>query len=212
MKQALRLRMLLAALLPVGLVAGALTFAFLHSHFSDLEAALNGRGRAIARQLATAAEFAIFSGSEEAMRRLAEGALTGDRDLRGAAIVDESGHVLALAGVIHPESWAVGAKAPRGLLVIGEDVRRSVASVDDIYGGGISQASPATPKLVGRVVVEISDANLVTRRDQVLAWGAAVAMLGVVLGGWLAFGIARGITTPMIMLAFMTFDLALQIF
>lgn len=198
MKQALRLRMLLAALLPVALVAVTLTFVFLHSHLSELEAALNGRGRAIARQLATAAEFAIFSGSEDAMRRLAEGALTGDGDLRGAAIVDDSDHVLARAGAIHPESWRPGAKAPRGLLVISEDVRRSVTPVDDIYGGGIGAAPAAPPKLVGRVVVEISEANLVARRDQLLAWGAAVALLGVVLGGWLAVGIARGIATPVL--------------
>ncbi len=67
MSMSLRKRMILLALLPVTLVAALLTTVFLWHSIDNLQQTMRTRGNAISRQMATAAEYGIFSGQRASL-------------------------------------------------------------------------------------------------------------------------------------------------
>ena len=93
----IRHRMLLAAVLPVALIAVMLAAVFLFTRFDDINAAHRQRARSLARQLATASEYGLFSGNVSQLQILAAGALR-EVDVRSVAIVNAQGQILAHAG------------------------------------------------------------------------------------------------------------------
>ncbi len=202
MSMRLRTRMLLLALLPVTLVAVLLTAVFLLRAIDDLEQGLRTRGTAIARQMATAAEFGIFSGQRANLSLLTESTLRIDSDARGAAIIDERGAIMARSGNLNPSIWPQlepieGRRLGSDVLLFVEPVLRSRVPVDDIYAG--TEAKPgAESKVVGHVVVELSLSEVSRKSQRLIAAGVLIAMLGAALGAWLARRIARAVTDPLL--------------
>ncbi|MDP2133095.1 MAG: ATP-binding protein [Sulfuritalea sp.] len=202
MRMGLRTRMLLASLLPVTLVATVLTAVFLLRAIDDLEQGLHTRGTAIARQLASVAEFEIFSGQRASLLVLTESALQIDPDVRGVAIIDAKNSVMARSGELTSADWPRLANVqghqvgPDALLFV-EQVLRSRASVDDIYSGterpGVAEEVP-----LGYVVIELSRRAVSGKSERLITIGILVALLGSALGGWLAQRIARGVMRPLL--------------
>ncbi len=202
MRSGLRRRMLLLALLPVTLVAALMTAIFLFHEIDDLEQSLRTRGVAIARQMSAAAEFAIFSGQQPVLLALTDSVLRIDPEVRGAAIVNERGTVLASSGEIQPADWVSIVRVegrsigPGGLLFV-EPVTLNSVPVDDIYGGVEFQRSPGV-KVLGYIVVELSLREATLKGQRLVATGILIALLGAALGGWLAQRIARAVTDPVL--------------
>ncbi|MBN8474031.1 ATP-binding protein [Sulfuritalea sp.] len=203
MQRSLRARLLVSALLPVTLVAVLLTILFMSRAIDDLEQGLQTRGKAIARQMASAAEFGIFAGQRAGLSILTESALRIDPDVRGAAIVQETGAIMARSGELNLAGWPAlgrieGHRVESGVLLFIEPVMRSSVPVDDIYGGGAQILPAAAVAVVGHVVVEMSLRAVAVRTERLIAIGILIALLGSVLGGWLARIIARGVTGPLL--------------
>ena len=202
MNMTLRSRMLLLAVLPTTLVAVVLTSVFVLRAIDQVEQGLRTRGNAIVRQMATVAEFGIFSGQRASLAALTESALRIDPDVRGVAILDARGAVMASSGVLNQASWPElgpvgGHRLRQDVLLIAEPVVRSSLPVDDIYGG--LESVPATDsKVLGYVVVELSLREVTGRSERLIGIGLLIAALGSVLGGWLAYRIARGVTGPLL--------------
>ncbi|MDY0012097.1 MAG: hybrid sensor histidine kinase/response regulator, partial [Rhodocyclaceae bacterium] len=93
----IRNRVMLVAVLPSVILAVILTAFFTRSRIADIEDAHIDRGRAYARQLAAAAEFALFAGNRPALQRLAESALA-ESDVRGLTILGPDKQILAVVG------------------------------------------------------------------------------------------------------------------
>ena len=196
----LRLRMLLLALLPATLVAVLLTAVFLLHAIDNLEQGLRTRGAAISRQMATAAEFGIFSGQRANLSLLTESALRIDPEASGAAILDAKGAVMARSGAIHSPDWLEfrrieGRRGADAMLFV-EPVVRSSLPVDDIYAGG-DFFPAAVPKVLGYAVIELSLRETLSKARWLIATGVLIALLGSALGGWLAQRIARAVTRPL---------------
>jgi len=189
MKMTLRKRMLLVALLPATLVAVLLTAVFLLHAIDNLEQGLRTRGAAISRQMATAAEYGIFSGQRAGLSLLTGSALRIDPDVRGAAIIDERGAIMASSGDLNPGSWPAferieGRRQGQDVLLFVEPVMRRSEPVDDIYAG--TEARPgAESKVIGHVVVELSLQEVSGKGERLIAAGVLIAMLGAALAaGW----------------------------
>ena len=202
MSMSLRKRMILLALLPVTLVASLLTVIFLWHSLNNLNQTLRTSGNSIARQLATAAEYGIFSGQRASLSALTEAAMLIDANARGVAIVDAQGATLARSGELNSTGWprlgrVEGLRLESGVLLFVEPVLRSTLPMDDIYAGADAQGEPAS-KVVGYAVVELSLSELFHERARLAAVGFLIALAGSVLGGWLAQRIARGVTGPLI--------------
>ena len=197
----LRLRMQLLALLPATLVAALLTGVFLWGAIDSLEQGLRTRGAAISGQMATAAEFGLFSGQRASLSALTESALRIDPEVSGAAILDARGTVMARSGTINSADWLEfrrieGRLGPEVMLFV-EPVMRSSLPVDDIYSGGDSVPS-AGPRVLGYAVVELSLRETVVKGRWLMAIGVLIALLGAGLGAWLAQHIARAVTAPLL--------------
>lgn len=198
----LRARMLLAALLPATLVAVTLTSVFLLREIDDLGQGLRTRGTAIARQMAVAAEFGIFSGQRESLAALTESALRIDPDVRGAAIVDVRGTITARSGELHPSVWPglariEGLRLAPDALLFAEPVTRRSMLVDDVYGDAVASRG-AESAVLGHVIVELSLRELFDKGQRLIVIGVLIALLGSALGGWLAHRIARTVTLPLL--------------
>lgn len=202
MNVTLHTRMLLLALLPTTVVVVVLTAVFLLREIDVIEQGLLTRGAAISRQMATAAEFGLFSGQRGSLSALTDSALSIDPEVRGAAIMHEHGTVMAQSGELHPTSWPGlgrlrGHRLAGGVLLFVEPVQSDSLPVDDIYAGMEAKRPPA-PKILGHVVVELTLRDVERRTVRLMILGVMVALLGSALGGWLALRLAHGITKPLL--------------
>ena len=72
MQWGVRARVMLVAVLPMLVVALLLTAFYTSSRLEDIEEAHIARGKAYARQLVAASEYAVFSGNHDALQKLTE--------------------------------------------------------------------------------------------------------------------------------------------
>jgi len=197
----LKTRVLLAALLPAALVALALAAIFTVRQVGSLEEALAARGRAEARQLASNAEFGLFSGNLELLVRLARNMSQGDSAITAVAIIDDKGMTLARDGLSVLAGWPQASEDERTFvsgetLVVAVPIHRHVLAIDDIYSG-VDDARPRI-HLDGQVVLELSLAPLRGEQFYLLAVTLVVALAGLLIGGVLAARITRGVTRPVL--------------
>lgn len=194
-------RVLLAALVPVALVAIALAGLFTARQISGLEEALAARALAESRQLANAAQFGIFAGNRELLERLVRNMNHGDTDIIAVTLLDGRGKTLARSGI----SVLDRIPEPRGeerhftqggALIVLMPIRGELLAVEDIYSGVAEPANRS--RLEGQVVLEMSLESLRRERRHLIALALAVALLGLTVGGVLAVRIARGVTRPML--------------
>lgn len=201
MLSGIRIRVLIAALLPAVLVAVALAGILLERQYHGLEAALEARAVAEARQLAGAAEFGVFAGNREALLALARGAQAGDDDIRAVSILNGRGELLAGAGnTVLTTLPAIGSDErvydSGPVLIVSMPIRRPLIPVDDIYSG--LEHPPATGPIDGAVIVEMSRERLDADQRRQMWLGALVTIVGLALAGWLAIRISRGVTRPIL--------------
>ncbi|MFZ3083286.1 ATP-binding protein [Rhodoferax ferrireducens] len=202
----IRHRMLLAAVLPVALIAVLLAAVFLFTRFDDINAAHRQRAGSLARQLATASEYGLFSDNVSQLRTLA-GALR-EADVRSVAIVNAQGQMLAHAGKPSYRTQPLLDRQEREQFEPGADldlllqpVAATQVPLDDLFdaqfdtAGGAGQAMPA-PLLLGHVLIEFSRESLNQRARQILWTGIAITLGGLLFGALLAARLGRGVIRP----------------
>ncbi len=199
----IRDRMLLAALLPVTLVAVLLSTVFLAGRYADLDEAHQQRARSLARQLASASEYGLFSANTSSLQAIAGGALR-EPDVRSVMILNAQGQALALAGstslatlpALGPQElrWV---DAATGLDLLLQPVSPSQLRLDDLFEGAAPVDRSEAP-LLGHVLLEISRDGVVSRSHDMLAIGLAVTLGGLLFGGVLAVRIGRGVIQPIL--------------
>jgi signal transduction histidine kinase len=198
----LRLRLLVAAVLPAILVALALATILLDRQYRGLDEALQARARAQARQLASAAEFDVFAGSREALQVLARAAQAGDPDILAASIFDVRGQLLAVSGtttLATPPAlgWDEQVLQSGKVTVVVTLIRRSRLGVDDFYTGAEPREA-RSQQIDGFVVLEMSRRGLDAERNRQVLIGAGVTLAGLLLATMLALRIALGVTRPIL--------------
>lgn len=199
-----RSRVMLAAVVPVLVLALVLTVFNTRSRLADLDDALSARGRAVARQLAAASEYAVFSGNRDSLQQIA-GAVLAEDDIAGISIISSDGETLARSGMLDGQLPALPGRLPHtsSQLIMGptlrlmEPIRPSRLELDDGFAN-LSQGAAAQlgEAPLGTVVVEISLRRLQRQRDELL-WTSAGVVLAVLLGSLLlASRLSRGVSGP----------------
>ncbi|MEI8156185.1 MAG: ATP-binding protein [Burkholderiales bacterium] len=196
----IRTRVLLAAWLPVLMVGIGLSVAFLLGRSSDLKESYQQRARALARQLASASEYGIFSANKLQLQSIGIAA-TRESDVRSVDIFDGQGKFLTRSGaplLNYPvlgmlESSVYDASNDLDLLV--QPVLSSQIELDNIFEGVSSTASPADQRL-GYVVLVMSRQSLVALEQSMLQLGLFITLSGLLVGSLVAFLIARGVIVP----------------
>jgi signal transduction histidine kinase/ActR/RegA family two-component response regulator len=195
----IRLRMLLAALLPVSLLCLLLSGVFLMSRFEDINDSFQLRNRSVARQLALASEFGLFTTNQEQLQSIARGALR-EPDVRWVGVLDREGRMLASAGD------ANGFTGPLFQAAMTDDhdlsdaftqpVYASGLKLDDLYEGSNGQNNGQVAPL-GQVVVKFSRQSVTKKKRDILILGSLISVLGLLFGVVLAARLSAGVIRPM---------------
>lgn len=205
----IRDRVLIAALLPVALVSVLLSAVFLMGRVSDIDEAHNQRARSLARQVASASEYGMFSANMENLQALASGVMN-ELDVRSVAIVDVQSQVLTSAGRVGYAGLPALGRAEiqwndeytRHDILVQPVIAHHIA-LDDLFEPQAEQAEQAEQAaqalpVLGYVVIEMSRGTLLARERDMLLAGLSVALGGLLLGGLLAVRIGRGVIRPIL--------------
>lgn len=190
----IRARVLLLALLPVALVALGLSWYSIQARQSDIESALEERALAVARQLAQACEYGLFSGEREAL--LHQARLTqASGGASAVTIVDASGReLLRLGQPRFKPHWHAGQA-----LVLARDIE-SLLVAAPVVQLPMDRDYSLTPRnassVLGFVALEIPRRETITRQHEVLLTSLAFTALGLTLAGLLAWRLGRDIVRP----------------
>ncbi|MCB1952560.1 MAG: response regulator [Zoogloeaceae bacterium] len=194
----IRARVILVAVVPAIVLAVFMTIYYTHSRIADLEEAYRDRGRAFARQIASATEYAVFSNNREDIRRLLDGT-RAEEGVRGIMIADTAGQELARSGVIS----------------VDVPLRRPTQSVDEAFGQTLRFYEPILPtrldvdlvafnevqqgsstQQLGVVTLDLSRTRLDAQRDALLWTGLSALMLVLAGSVLLAIRMSQGVSQP----------------
>ena len=187
----IRLRVLLLALVPLAVIVALLSAHFALSRLHELDNALRDHGQAIARQLAPACEYGVFSGNREILRRLAASALR-EKDVARVSVSDGQGTVLASA-----ENASLHAGHS---LVFNAPIERSSVTIEDVPDAADAAARDKPPQRLGDVTVVLSDAATTERQRLILLESLAIVLIGLAATAVIAWRLGRAISEPIIRL------------
>lgn len=201
-------RVLFAAVVPAALIAVVLAWFFTYARFGDLDRQLHERGFSIARQLAPASEYGVFSGNRDFLRQLAESATT-EAGVSYVAIMDSEREILASSGrarvpldprLTLPESLTLLASQDDTLLFVAP-VGLTPSLREELLATELLDARAAKGVRIGAVLVELSRSELSVRKRGLIATGSFITLVGLFIAGLLARALSRGVTEPILNLA-----------
>lgn len=187
----IRLRVMLLALVPLTVIVALLSAHFAVSRLHELDNSLRARGQAIARQLAPACEYGVFSGNRDILRRLTVSALM-EKDVARVSVSDSQGVVLASA-----ENASVHAGRS---LVFTAPIERSRVTIEDVPDAGDAATRDEPPRHLGEVTVVLSDAATAERQHLILLESLVIVLIGLAVTTVIAWRLGRAISEPIIRL------------
>ena len=203
MVNTLRSRLLHAALVPVVVVVVTLITVFLNVRLDDLKAAHQQRGELLLRQLALGSEYGVFSGNQASLQAVAL-EIRKHPDVRGVAVFDASGALLATAGAWATPSYsqvaqAVAASAvhEQGVKTLTAPIAANKVSLEDVFYGGLT-GMPGQAAVQGYVALEFSDDSHQALANQLLYWSVASGLLGIALAWLIADRLSRRVMRPVV--------------
>lgn len=192
----IRNRILLAALAPAALVALLVSSMLIARQIEQTRIDQHRRLYAVARQLASAAEFGIFSGNVDSLNSLLGSALT-EPGIIAAAFLDPAGKVLASTLPDHklprPDEVFVGFQPPRDT---GRLEHWHVQPIlPDNHGETdlFSNAAGQSPPLLGQLLIKVSMAAMHEESRKHALNAAAISALILLFGVLLAVLLSRGL-------------------
>lgn len=184
----IRTRAILIAALPAAVMAVLLVGYFTNSRLTDLEEAHTQRGKALARQLAAASEYGVFSGNQDSLNKLSNAILI-EKDVVSVRVIGPQQQVMAHA--IAPARNTVDGESS---LRFHEPVSGVGVNIEESFFEGVSK--PATAERRGEVIVEMSRDSL-RAEERRLHRNAALFVIGVLIASvLLAIRMSRGISGP----------------
>jgi len=177
--------------------------------FHDLDAGLRQRGLLLARQLASASDYGVFSGNSSALQSLAQ-SVAGERGVAAVQIRARDGRVLASVGATpqaaaaaRRESGSIADASGRWITFV-EPIRSGSIPLQDISeqtpavaeSGTTASPRPGVAPSRGSAVVVLSTSEV--RSESLHFAGQVIAILGVVLcvTGVFARRMGRRISEP----------------
>jgi signal transduction histidine kinase/CheY-like chemotaxis protein len=192
----IRNRILLAALAPAALVAILVSGILVAEHLGEAEAEQHRRLAAVARQLASAAEFSIFVGNLEGLNRLLETAVT-EQDIVDAAFLDQRGEVLASTlpsqQLPRPDQVQLGIGPSPNAATLQHwhaiPIRPPNVSEPDLF----SSETEREPPPLGQLLILVSNASLRDAMFKYIVKAAGISILMMVFGILLALGLSNSL-------------------
>ncbi|QDX82558.1 hypothetical protein B9N43_15740 [Denitratisoma sp. DHT3] len=199
----IREQVLFVALAPVAATALTLILYFTSLRYDDVETSLIKRGTTMARQLAPAAEYGMFSGNIVELKRLTL-AIAREADVSAIAFFDRQGRVLASTGSLRstwpsnrlPDNWMARSSDDRTLFFHVKVIQTSKTIFNDPFLQSESAIQSGEQLFLGSLMLELSREPLLARKREILL--VTLLSAGIILAGaaLLAVRLGRDITMP----------------
>jgi len=191
-------KVFLVTLLPLSITALLLSSFFIWSKISDIGAALDVKGQAIANLLSPASEYGVLSGNKTTLTRLIYTSAR-DPDVMAIVITDAQGKTIAYTG-------STGSQEPDPTIRGGdnslyENFRAPIfytsLAVDDFDTSPSQEAGGRlTPEQIGAVHVIVSRERAVAEQTDVLIEGLLITAIAILITAYFAALMARSVTSP----------------
>ncbi len=201
----IRQRVLLLALVPLGLITLVLSSYMITSRINYERTVLFEHSQSLLSYLAVAGEFGLFANDPETLAALAKGALQRT-EISEIVFLNDLGEAVYRSGAIDIDPTSLQPRAAwpdqpsvsslNGLWMLQAPVRLSGITVDDFADGSDSEAAVERRDHLGWVVVLVNDLEMKQRQQQFLIRGLLITLIGLSLTVWLALTIGRSITLP----------------
>lgn len=201
----IRKRMVLLALLPAAAIAALLGIYFIDVRMRDLEQSLQERGLAVARQLAPASEYGLFSGNREVLQALVDATLK-EPDVKAVTLTSADGGIFVRSGEpgSPPAPFAVpretfAAQASGQAVWFSVPVYLSLVPLEDFAHPrqeAAPGAGPSPRRMLGVVTVELSRASTIAKKNTLILHGILITLLGLGATTLLAFWMSSGLARP----------------
>lgn len=194
----IRTRLWLAAGLPALLAVALLLAGFLDRYSTELTGALRDRAKAASAQLAGAADFYVFANNRQALQRLLDATLTGDKQMLGVGVFRPGGEVLVASGDLSTTLPAfIGEQmvVVNSRLVVVTPIRHATVGGNDLFVEDPDHKARSAP-VSAYAVVELSLTGLAEQKRNVMVWAMVTTCVVLVLAGLLSGWIASGVTGP----------------
>ncbi|TXT24308.1 MAG: histidine kinase [Gallionellaceae bacterium] len=194
---------LLVALIPIVVMTALFAGYFIYARFADVDRALLERSQLVARQLASSAEYAVFSGNTALLRQSANTALA-QPDVKAVAVLDADAKQLVAAGSESGTGEALSAKVSssrtvyqdENILLLYEPIVATQIGLDEVADN--RGVAPATARKLGAVIVHISKVGLNGEKSKMMAFNLLVVLLVLLVSVMVALWAARRITGPVL--------------
>lgn len=188
---------LLVTLIPILVMAILLESYFIFTRFADLERSLLERSRLLAQQLASACEYAVFSGNTTLLKQNVDAARSL-QDVKAIAVLDAQSRLLLESGSGEAQLRLIGMAAfdpvyqDSNILRLYEPIRATQINLDSAL------ATPLDANQLGAVLIEISKQSLNSQKREFLIFSLLSTLLVFTLAMILALRAARSITRPIL--------------
>ena len=185
-------RILLLALTPVVGIALVLSTYFIHNQLSNLDHSLNTRGETLARHLAGASEYGVFTGNREILEALARSAMSME-DVTSITITDRLGAAL----IQLPSSTQPAAPLRRQVRVFSQPIEQQIIPPLDEEEPFFDEPATTQTLPLGWVVVTLSLDKLSAEKHAQIASSVFITLLGLLVSLVLAARLSRRLTQPL---------------
>lgn len=200
--RAIRTRMALASVLPVLLVVLGIASLLWQGQERDLEASHQQRVELLVHQVAQFSAYGLFSGNAADLQRVVQD-MQRSPGIKAVLVFDTEGRMLASAGSSalrrYDELNTLGYVARQramGIDVRTEAIRPSDLPMEDLFTQ--DKAVRRQPSAVlGHVVIEVSRDELENKKAEALLVAFWVGMVGILVGGMLAYRLGSLVVGPM---------------
>ena len=186
----IRARILAVVMIPATIIASVLGIYFSHTRLVDLDRSLKERGKALAGQVASAAEYGVFASNRELLDRLTAAELNTP-DVVAVTIRDADGQVLSR--VQRPVAEPAAEEA-----FFTATIRGSQIEIDDFGPEGPFGDPAGEAPVLGSVELVLSTADIRKREREIITTGVAMTLVVMVFGILLALRLSRNLAQPIV--------------
>ena len=195
-------RFLLVTLTPLLLVTILLTVYTVKARQQDAQDELLSAGNDAASYFATAAEFPLYAGNQEALKELTS-AINQLRYISGAIVLDASQKPLAFSGEVTGHMVALDALPETGVLAsqytyLKRPVYPSGVNFLDYAEGTYTEGAPQDEfsEPIGWILVTLDQGPIQNRNREILVASVTLSISGLLLAVLLSYYLGRSITQP----------------
>ncbi len=188
-------RAFMLAFIPMLFITSVLSVYFISSQLSDIDREINDQGKMMARHLAHASEYGVFSGNHGNLAGLLQLSIT-EEDVESIIITNKAGELLVQIPERTPQDLNSTPLLTSNNRIFRHPIVLQTSPADDINELEQSGVLVNGQEILGWVTTELSTARLEERQNQAILNAVYIILAGMMVSILLAIWISRGLTIP----------------